>query len=155
MDAKKLASLLECLDGTGSSREYKAIRLLKEKDDELPQHLLERYRASRQWKARAACAFHAVFYARSSEVAVTLGREAIQDKARVVRYRASGLLAYSLRKDVLPDLREAARALRDKPGIEDLHAAIDAIEHQNHHYFIDREHSGRMTWDVEEATRAQ
>ena len=28
----------------------------------------------------------------------------------------------------------------------DAKAAIDAIKHRNHHYFVDRKHSGRIQW---------
>lgn len=31
---------------------------------------------------------------------------------------------------------------------EDAAAAIDAIERQNHHLFVDRDHSGRVRWSV-------
>lgn len=87
-------------------------------------------------------------YARKSEDALALGLEAIVDRSKIVRYRGAMLLAYSQRKDALPYLRAALVSLRDGPGADDLLAAIDAIENANHNYFVDREHSGKMKWEV-------
>ena len=83
----------------------------------------------------------------SSEAAFRLGLAACGDKATLVRYRACGLLAYSLRADALPTL-EAMLRHRDRRTAEDAAAAIDAIRSRNHHYFIDREHTGRIFWQV-------
>ena len=77
------------------------------------------------------------------------GAAPIHDKSKVVRYRASELLAYLLRRDVLPDLVQAVQMLGGMTGVEDLKAAIDAIETQNHNHFVDRDHSGHLTWTVE------
>ena len=71
------------------------------------------------------------------------------DKAKGVRYRGAMLLAYSLRKDVLPQLRAALETLADGPGAGDLAAAIDAIENENHNYFVDRTHSGKIMLTIE------
>ena len=37
---------------------------------------------------------------------------------------------------------------KDGRTVEDALAAIDAIESRNHHYFVDRDHSGRVHWCV-------
>jgi hypothetical protein len=58
------------------------------------------------------------------------------------------LLAFSLRRDALPELREVLRELRGKAGHEYVAAAIDAIEHQNHNFFVDRAHSGKRTMTI-------
>jgi hypothetical protein len=87
-------------------------------------------------------------YARESDDAVALGRDALHDRSKVVRYRACMLLAYSLRRDALPELREVLQSLEGKAGHEDVEAAIDAITRQNHHYFIDRVHSGKVTLTI-------
>jgi hypothetical protein len=79
---------------------------------------------------------------------VTLGREAIRDKSKIVRYRGCMLLAYSQRKDVLSDLKGALQALGKGPGTDDPSAAIDAIESGNHHYFVDRTHSGKLKLSI-------
>src|SRR5512141_420695 len=98
----------------------------------VPGLLRTRFHASRSWKTRAACVFYSMKYARESDEAVALGREALRDKAVGVRYRACMLLAYSQRRDALPDLREALQGYSGKKGADDLAAAIDAIEQQNH-----------------------
>jgi hypothetical protein len=36
---------------------------------------------------------------------------------------------------------------------EDATRALDAIHHQNHHYFVDRAHSGRSFWVVNETDK--
>ena len=49
---------------------------------------------------------------------------------------------------------EALRDHSDARTAEDARAAIDAIRSQNHHYFIDRQHTGRMFWDLDEEPTA-
>lgn len=146
MNAKEIGRLLARLDGTGSDDEWAAVSKLRTIGAELPNWLLKRFRVSRGWKARTSCVFHAIRYARKSEDALALGLEAIVDRSKIVRYRGAMLLAYSQRKDALPYLRAAL--VRDGPGADDLLAAIDAIENENHNYFVDREHSGKMKWEV-------
>jgi ABC-type thiamine transport system substrate-binding protein len=67
---------------------------------------------------------------------------------------------------VVPYLLEAYRTFRKSRGrvslvkallthsdartVEDARAAIDAISSRNHHYFMDRGHSGRSFWQVTE-----
>ena len=61
-------------------------------------------------------------------------------------------LAYALRADALPAL-EALRQHADARTREDADRAIDAIRNQKHHYFVDRDHSGRSFWVVNEADK--
>jgi hypothetical protein len=143
MIARRIEALLARVDGTGSREESAAVQELKRTREGLAHWLLRRYRASRNWKARRSCAYFASFD-RTSEDALTLGREAIRDRSKHVRYRACQLLAEIQRKDVLPDLWDALAALRGGPGSDDMRAAIDAIESENRHYFLDREHSGMV-----------
>ena len=56
------------------------------------------------------------------------------------------LLAYSLRADLLEELKSLVAD--GAPSRDDLLAAIDAIEHQNHHYFADRTHSGMVRMSI-------
>jgi hypothetical protein len=148
MDHKSVDALLEKLDGLGSEAELSAAVELRELGLEFPRLLLKKFRSAKAWQQRASCVFHATKYARESDDALTLGREAVRDKSKVVRYRGSLLLAYSLRKDVLPDLEGALRTWSGRPGEEDIRAAIDAIENQNHNYFIDRDHTGSMFLNI-------
>jgi hypothetical protein len=145
MDSDKIQELLSKLDGSGSDSEWAAAKELQVLGEELPRYLLDKFRNSRQWKHRCSCVYHAVRYARSNEDAVLVGREAIRDKSKMVRYRGCMLLAYAQREDTLPELKEVLKGLGSGAGSDDVRAAIDAIEHKNHNYFVDRKHSGKIT----------
>jgi HEAT repeat protein len=93
--------------------------------------------------------FHAIRFGRTHPEAFELGIQALKDTATLVRYRACGLLAYSLRREAIPYLKELLQH-EDPKTVEDAKAAIDAIQHRNHHYFVDRSHSGHMFWQVDE-----
>jgi hypothetical protein len=113
----------------------------------LPAMLLSTYRNAPLAGPRACCVYHATRYARVSEAAVRLGLEALHDRSKIVRYRACGLLAYAQRADVLDQLRQR---LHDVPDIStaDVRAAIDALDQGDHNLFMDREHSGKVTWKL-------
>jgi hypothetical protein len=143
-DAKRIEELLNRLDGSASKREWDAVTQLRELGNALPAWLLKKFRASSKWEARTSCVYHAIRYAQQSDDAVNLGREAIRDRSRKVRYRGCMLLAYSQKEGVLPDLKAALVALREGPGADDLRAAIDAIESHKFDYFLDRSHSGMV-----------
>ena len=87
-------------------------------------------------------------YARESDEAVSLGVEALRDRAKNVRYRACMLLAYSLHRSVLQSLRDALNDPKLATSKEDMEAAIDAIEEQNSNYFVDRKHTGNITLNI-------
>lgn len=115
-----------------------------------PQLLRQHYRNSRKWQVRVSCLYHAIAYARHFPEAVELGREALSDRSKVVRYRACMLLAVSLDKASLPALRNAeSESDQDEETIGNIRAALNAIENQNQHLFVDRENSGKMTLNVE------
>ena len=61
-------------------------------------------------------------------------------------------LAYALRAGALPPLT-ALLQHTDSRTREDADRAIDAIRNQNHRYFVDRDHSGRSFWVVNEADK--
>ncbi len=144
--------LLEELDGSGSGREWSAAEELRAGlGARLPRYLLERYRSERKANARSSCVYHAIRYARDSQDAVNLGLEAVRDRSGIVRYRACMLLAYALRKDAVPPLRSALNEVPETSRADVL-AAIDAIESGNHHYFVDRDHSGLVTLNIERRT---
>ena len=110
-------------------------------------YLAEAYTRAKRWQGRVALVFHAIRHARTSEAAFQLGLQALGDRSHLVRYRACMVLAYALRREALPAL-VAATKHEDERTAEDARAAIDAIEHRNHHYFVDRDHSGRSYWEV-------
>jgi len=145
MDKETIEALLSKLDGTGSDREYQAVKDLRSLGARLPGLLLEKYRRSKKWQVRSAFVYQAVRYANEVEDAYQLGLEALVDRSKVVRYQACALLANSLRKDAIPALEEMALNVTDSESVENARAAIDAIENQNVNYFVDRDHSGKMT----------
>jgi HEAT repeat protein len=140
--------LLEKLDGSGSDNEFNAVHELRKLGDEFPKLLLEKYRSSKKWRVRSSCVYHAIRYSRTVSDAVKLGVEALSDKSHAVRYRACMLLAYSLDQNALPNLKEARGKTTHQETSQDIRATIDAIENQNSNYFVDRDHSGKMTLKV-------
>lgn len=149
MEREHIEALLNLLDGTGSDAEWAAVLELRTLGSKLPQLLGEHFHRSRSWKVRSSCVYHAMRYAKESDTAVVIGLAAIKDKAQAVRYRGAMLLAYSQRKDVLAKLHEARAALQGKQGADDMMAAIDAIESENHNYFVDRTHSNNVTMTID------
>jgi hypothetical protein len=117
-------------------------------------YLLEAFATARRWQGRTALVFHAIRFARVSEQAYALGVRALADKSYMVRYRACMVLAYSLRADAIPALQPLLHHA-DARTREDAARALDAIHHQNHHYFVDHAHSGRSFWVVNETDRQQ
>jgi HEAT repeat protein len=95
--------------------------------------------------ARNSALFWLVRFARSNPAVVDVGLRLIDDPAYLVRMQACSILAYSLRPDVIPALRGLLQH-KDSRTRADAAAAIDAIEHRNHHRWLDRMHSGTMFW---------
>ncbi len=145
MQQSEIEKKLSLLDGRGSGAEYDAIESLNELGDRLPELLLEKYRHSKKWGERISCVYHAIKYAKANKAAYQLGIEAIRDKSKKVRYRACMLLAVSQNKSSIAALEQL---LNDKDSSEYAAAAIDAIENDNHHYFVDRDHSDMVTLNV-------
>ena len=110
-------------------------------------YLREAYPGFRKWQGRVSLVYHAIHCARVSEDAFQLGLAALNDRATLVRYRACGLLAYSLRSEAIAPL-ESLLDHPDAATAEDARAALDAIRNRNHHLFVDRNHSGRSFWQV-------
>lgn len=110
-------------------------------------YLAAAFPRAKRWQARTALVFHAIRFARTSEAAFQLGLLALQDKSYMVRYRACMVLAYALNPEAVPALRLAS-SHADARTAEDARAALDAIRHRNHHYFVDRTHSGESFWQV-------
>jgi len=140
------------LDTSSARAREEAWQQLKPLGEAVVPYLAKAYPRFRKAQGRVSLVFHSIGYARASEEAFQLGVAALKDKATLVRYRACGLLAYSLRKDALPCLQGVSNHSDDKTA-EDAHAAIDAIRRQNHHLFVDRDHSGRIEWVVNEGDR--
>ncbi|WLQ14320.1 hypothetical protein O5O45_31885 [Hahella aquimaris] len=148
MDDSEINLLLDRLDGSGSDREMEAASKLRVGVPDLPKYLLQRYRISRKWRPRGSCVYRAMRYAKESKDAFVLGLEALFDRSRIVRHSACMLLAYSLNPDALDALSQLAETSQDTSTVEDAKAAIDAIKNRNHNYFVDREHSGKITLNI-------
>jgi HEAT repeat protein len=143
-----IETALRKLDGSGSDAEWAAVEVLRHvAGEQLPELLLKKYRTARKAGERASCVYHSMRYSRTNAVAVQFGREALNDPAQAVRYRACMLLAYSQDEASLEDLR-AALSKAPTNSQEDVAAAIDAIVSRNHNYFVDRDHSGKTTMNV-------
>lgn len=108
-------------------------------------YLLEAYPRTLLWQGRASLGYHATRFARTSNAAFELGLAALTDRSFMVRYRACGLLAYSLRADAQAPLEKAAEH-EDERTQEDATGALLAIGERNHHLFRDK--TGRMRWVV-------
>ena len=109
--------------------------------------LIEAYPKIRLSHGRASILFRLLKWTREHSGVVPLAQSALADRSYLVREHACGILAYSLRADMVPALQLAA-AHPDPRTQAEAAAAIDAINHQNHHYFIDRKHTGQSFWLV-------
>jgi hypothetical protein len=136
-------------DSPSAEAAWQALRAL---GADVAPYLMDAYATARRWQGRTALVFHAIRFARASEAAYALGLQALGDKSYMVRYRACMVLAYSLRADAIPAL-QALLQHTDARTREDATRALDAIHHQNHHYFVDRVHSGRSFWVVNETDK--
>jgi hypothetical protein len=148
-DIKSLVSHLDTNDRAAAESAWAQLRCL---GPSIVPYLAEFYPRAKRLEGRRAVVFHVIHHARTSEAAFQLGVAALNDRAYVVRYRACCVLAYSLRRDALPHL-EASLLHKDPKTVADARAAIDAITNQNHHYFIDRSHTGRCFWEVNNGDR--
>lgn len=113
-------------------------------DDLLPL-LAEAFPGIRKWEGRASIMRYVGKFSRENDTAFRMGVAAAQDRAYDVRHYGCALLAYSLRADALPTLAALLKHA-DRRTVEDARAAIDAIKSQNHNYFKDRDHSGKILW---------
>ena len=152
MEPDKIRAYVTRLETTKSLEAEAAWAELRPLGIEVVSYLAEAYPKMKKWQGRVFLVFHSIRYAKESEDAFQLGIMALNDRATLVRYRACGLLAYSQRKAAIPHLKKLLRH-EDDETVADAKAAIDAIKNQNHHYFIDREHSGTSFWQVTEEDR--
>lgn len=146
MPEKEIASLVEKL---GGPEEHSAVKRIRELSGGFSNVALRVYREASRYQVRAACVFYSMSEAAANnEDAFTLGIEAIKDRSKIVRSRACQLLSFALKQEAIPYLRSALADPQLKASTEDFDAAIDAIVHQNHHYFVDREHSGMVKMSI-------
>jgi hypothetical protein len=115
----------------------------------LPDVMLKEYKVASKYLVRVRCVWISTGYCRRSDAAVELGKLALFDKSKVVRYRARVLLACSLKCDAIPDVKQAIERTHDEKERLELLAVLDAIENQNHTYFWDLEHRGKFIVNFE------
>ena len=145
MKPSEIEHSLNMLDGRGSDAEYEAVKALSSLGGKFPELLLEKFRSSSKWGERASCVYHAIKYAKANDAAFQVGIEALNDKSKKVRYRACMLLAVAQRPEAIESLESL---VNDADSEDDARAAIDSIKNKNHNYFVDREHSGKITLNV-------
>ena len=105
------------------------------------------YPRLRNAAGRNSVMYGLVPFARQRPEVVELAKAALNDPAYMPRMQACSLLAYALRQDAVPHLKPLLKH-RDKKTRDDAKAALAAIKHQNHHYWLDRSHSGKFLWTV-------
>lgn len=138
---------LAALIAASSAESEVAWQELKVLGADVVPYLADAFAMTKNWQGRVALVYHCIRFARVSDSAFALGLRGLQDGSYMVRYRACGLLAYSLRQDALPQL-QSLLIHSDKRTIEDATAAIAAITSRNHHRYVDRSNSGRSFWEV-------
>lgn len=147
MDAERIRELVSQLDTADHLAAESAWSTLRPLGSAVVPFLADAFLNFKKWQGRAALLHHTIRHARTSSDAFRIALAGLFDKSKVVRYKACSVLAYSLRKDALSHLREVVDRF-DKDTTQHAKAAIDAIRHQNHHYFMDRTHSGSVSWVV-------
>ncbi|MFL6587941.1 MAG: hypothetical protein ACJ8GV_13790 [Luteimonas sp.] len=109
--------------------------------------LIEALPKIRNATGRIHIMFDLIPLARRDARVVEAAKDRLQDRSKAVRMHACEILAYSLRYDAIPSLER----LLGHPVAETrviAAAAINAIQHQNHHFYIDRQHKGTSFWVV-------
>jgi hypothetical protein len=147
MNEEKIRSLVKQLGVKDNTHEEFAWLELKPLGVSLMPYFLECFPQAKKLQARRSILFHAIRFARINDEAFQLGLLGLNDRSSIVRYRACCVLAYSLRRDAIPFLEKLLNHL-DLKTVADAKAAIDAISNQNHHYFLDRNHTGGIFWQV-------
>jgi hypothetical protein len=147
MDESQIRETVQRFNTTSAAEHEAAWVLLRPLGVDVVPFLAEAYPRTSKAQGRLALVYHAIRFARNSQAAFELGIHALNDKATLVRYRACSICAYSLRRDAIPHLEPLLKH-PDSKTVADAKAAIDAIKRKNHHYFLDRNHSGSTFWGV-------
>jgi hypothetical protein len=114
--------------------------------DDLLALLAEALPQIRKSEGRASVMRYVGKFSRENNAVFGAGIVALQDRSWIVRHYGCALLAYSLRNEALPTL-SALLKYPDHRTVADARAAIDAIKSKNHHFFKDRDHSGKIRWE--------
>ena len=148
----KLPAVQHIADGYGQARTSDVgqfeLRLFQQFGEEpLIPLLAAAFPLVRRANGRAAILFKLLRYSRRYPEVASLAMAALADRAYLVREHACSMLAYSLRQEALPALHALNTHIDAKTRADAL-AAADAITQQNHHYYVDRAHTGTTLWQV-------
>jgi hypothetical protein len=142
MSSEQVNTLVQAFSTSRRSEIDAAWTLAESMGDLLPL-FAEAFPKVRRSEGRASILRYVGRFSRESEIAFRMGITAARDRSYAVRYYACALLAYSLRADALPVLSVLLKHA-DRRTSQDAAAAIDAIRSKNHHFFVDRDHTGRV-----------
>ncbi len=145
MSQSDIVSIIRTLDCKGDIEATRE-RLVEHGEHALPM-MLECLPNLRTWQARNAVVYTAIKFARRFARAKEIGLLGLADKSKRVRQTACALAAFSLDHDFIKQLI-IVRESQDTETALEAGAAINAIQHQNHHLFMDRGGTGRVTWNV-------
>jgi len=146
MHCERVTTLVRAFSTTRRAEIDAAWTVAQSMGDDLLALLAEAFPQVRKSAGRASIIRYAGRFSRESEVAFRMGITAVQDRAYAVRHYGCAILAYSLRADALPTLSSLLKHA-DRRTAEDAGAAVDAIKNKNRHFFMDRDHSGRVRWE--------
>ncbi|GHU80063.1 hypothetical protein FACS1894191_4390 [Clostridia bacterium] len=142
MEEREIRDIVSQLESKNSLEREQVWAKLRPLEDAVVPYLLDGYQAMKMYEGRNACVYYSMRYSRISETAFQLGILALNDRAALVRHHACELLAYSLKEAAIPYLEKLLTHKNNKT-VADATAAIDSIKQKNHHFFIDRNHSGQ------------
>ena len=146
MQAERVRTLVQAFNTSKRSEIDAAWVVADSVGDDLLVLLSEALPQIRKWQGRASIMRYVGRFSRTSDIAFSMGVAATRDRSYDVRHYACALLAYSLRPTALPIL-SSLLAHPDRRTAEDAKAAIDAIKRNNHNFFRDRDHSGKINWE--------
>ncbi|MCC7705144.1 hypothetical protein IGS59_23140 [Janthinobacterium sp. GW460P] len=106
MDNLQIRELVKKLDTTSALDQEAAWTQLRPLGIDIVPFLADAFDSTKKAQGRVALVFHAIRFACISQTAFELGIRALKDKATLVRYRACGICAYSLRADAIPHLND-------------------------------------------------
>lgn len=144
----RIETLFDLVGRPGTDQTLDAlVGLLDILDGEFPKFVFENFAKIRPAHRRVSFIDQCTKFARNSHDALKLAKSALKDRSKEVRFSALATLAYSLDETVLIELNDALEAAGAAEKA-DIRAVIDAIECQNHNFFMDRDHSGLVTWSA-------
>jgi hypothetical protein len=146
METERVKALIEAFSVTRRAEIDAAWENAHSVGDDLLAHLAEAFPQIRKSEGRASVMRYVGKFSRENDAVFAMGIVAVQDRSWIVRHYSCALLAYSLRNEALPTL-SALLKHPDPRTVADARAAIDAIKSKNHHFFQDRDHSGKIRWE--------